>query len=100
MLCPAKPMSEYCEKSVAFQQARLKSERLRILILLAVIGGVFVVRSLRTALSHNSGNIHLWMMIAASLVLVVAYEWLVLRAVDARFGQVDRCPSQHGSPVF
>src|SRR6202040_785918 len=82
MLCPAKPMSEYCEKSVAFQQARLKSERLRILILLAVIGVVFVVRSLRTALYHNSGNIHLWMMIAASLVLVVAYEWLVLRAVD------------------
>jgi len=82
MLCPAKPMSEYCEKSVTFQQARLKSERLRILILLAVIGVAFVLRSLRTALYHNSGNIHLWMMTAASLVLVVAYEWLMLRALD------------------
>jgi serine phosphatase RsbU (regulator of sigma subunit) len=75
-------MNEYCDKSVAFQQARLKSERLRILILLAVIGAVFVVRSFRTALYHNSGNIHLWMITAAALALFVAYEWLMLHAVD------------------
>jgi len=86
MLCPARPMSEYCEKSVAFQQAQLKSERLRILILLAVIGVVFVVRSLRTALYHNSGNIYPWMITAAFLVLVVAYEWLMLRSVDRAIG--------------
>ncbi|HXN17256.1 MAG TPA: PP2C family protein-serine/threonine phosphatase [Candidatus Binatus sp.] len=75
-------MNEYCDKSIAFQQARLKSERLRILILLAVIGVVFVVRSLRTAFYLNSGNIHLWTMLAASLVLVAAYEWVMLRAID------------------
>jgi hypothetical protein len=82
MLCPACPMNDYCDKSTAFQQARLKSERLRILILLAVIGVVFGVRTFRTALYHNSGNIHLWMIMAASLAPVVAYEWLMLRAVD------------------
>jgi adenylate cyclase len=75
-------MNEYCDKSIAFQQARLKSERLRILILVAVIGVVFIVRSLRTAFYHNSGNIHLWMIMTAFLALVVAYEWMMLRAVD------------------
>jgi serine phosphatase RsbU (regulator of sigma subunit) len=82
MLCPACPMNDYCDKSIAFQQARLKSERLRILILFAVIGVVFGVRTFRTALYLNTGNIHLWMIMAASLAPVVAYEWLMLRAVD------------------
>jgi serine phosphatase RsbU (regulator of sigma subunit) len=75
-------MNEYCDRSTAFQQARLKSERLRILILLAVIGIVFVVRSLRTALYDNSENVHLWMIMSACLVLAVVYECLVLRAVN------------------
>jgi hypothetical protein len=59
MLCAAKPMKDYCEKSDAFQLARLKSERLRIMILLAVLGLVFLVRTLRTILYENSGNIQL-----------------------------------------
>ncbi len=75
-------MNEYCDRSTAFQLARLKSERLRILILLSVIGLVFVVRSFRTALYHNSENIHLWMITSACLAIVVLYEWLMLRAVD------------------
>jgi hypothetical protein len=75
-------MNDYCEKSDAFQQALLKSERLRILILLTVIGIVFVVRSFRTILYANSGNVHLWMITAGCIVLLVAYEWLMLRAVD------------------
>jgi serine phosphatase RsbU (regulator of sigma subunit) len=75
-------MNEYCDRSTAFQQARLKSERLRILILLAVIGIVFAVRSLRTALYYNSENVHLWMIMAVCLAVVVLYEWLMLRTVD------------------
>ena len=75
-------MNEYCDRSTAFQFARLKSERLRILILLSVIGLVFVVRSFRTALYHNSGNVHLWMITSACVAMVVLYEWLMLRAVD------------------
>ena len=75
-------MNNYCEKSDAFQQARLRSERLRIVILLAVIGVVFIVRTLRTILYKNSENIDLWMITAAGLVVAAAYEWLMLRAVD------------------
>jgi serine phosphatase RsbU (regulator of sigma subunit) len=75
-------MNEYCDRSTAFQLARLKSERLRILILLAVIGLVFVVRSFRTVLYYNSGNIRLWMITSACLAMVVLYEWLMLRVVN------------------
>ena len=85
MLCASNPMNEYCDRSTAFQLARLKSERLRILILLAVIGVVFLVRSFRTALYHNSQNIHLWMITSACLAIVVLYEWLMLRTVDRAF---------------
>jgi hypothetical protein len=82
MLCPVNTMKDYCEKSSAFQLARLKSERLRIMILLAVLGLVFLVRTLRTILYENSGNIQLWMIMTVCLALVAAYEWLMLRAVD------------------
>jgi len=82
MLCASNTMNEYCDRSTAFQFARLKSERLRILILLSVIGLVFVVRSFRTALYHNSQNIHLWIITSACLAMVVLYEWLMLRVVD------------------
>ncbi|MFY9732817.1 MAG: PP2C family protein-serine/threonine phosphatase [Candidatus Acidiferrales bacterium] len=75
-------MNAYCDRSTAFQLARLKSERLRILILLAVVAVVFVVRSFRTLLYHNSENIRLSIFFAVFLTLLVAYEWLMLRAVD------------------
>ena len=82
MLCASNTMNPYCDRSTAFQLARLESERLRILILLAVIGVVFVVRSFRTLLYHNSENIRLSIFFAVFLTLFVAYEWLMLRAVD------------------
>jgi serine phosphatase RsbU (regulator of sigma subunit) len=82
MLCASNAMNEYCDRSTAFQLARLKSERLRILILLSVIGLVFAVRSFRTVLYYNSGNVHLWMITSAGLAMVVLYEWLMLRTVD------------------
>ncbi len=82
MLCASNTMNAYCDRSTAFQLARLKSERLRILILLAVVAVVFVVRSFRTLLYHNSENIRLSIFFAVFLTLLVAYEWLMLRAVD------------------
>src|ERR1700751_1116121 len=82
MLSAFPAMNEYCDRSTAFQLARLKSERLRILILFAVIGLVFVVRSFRTVLYYNSGNVHLWTITSACLAMVVLYEWLMLRAVN------------------
>src|ERR1700751_5736775 len=82
MLSAFPAMNEYCDRSTAFQLARLKSERLRILILFAVIGLVFVVRSFRTVLYYNSGNVHLWTITSACLAMVVLYEWLMLRTVN------------------
>jgi serine phosphatase RsbU (regulator of sigma subunit) len=82
MLSASHAMNEYCDRSTAFQLARLKSERLRILILFAVIGLVFVVRSFRTVLYYNSGNVHLWTITSACLAMVVLYEWLMLRTVN------------------
>src|SRR6201985_2699159 len=82
MLCASNTMNASCDRSTASQLPRLKSERLRILILLSVIGLVFVVRSFRTVLYYNSGNLHLWMIMSACLAMVVLYELLMLRAVD------------------
>ena len=82
MLCASNTMNAYCDRSTAFQLARLTSERLRIRILLVVIGVVFLVRSFRTAFYHNSQNVHLWIITGACLAMVVLYEWLMLRAVD------------------
>jgi len=75
-------MVDHSEKSVAFQQARLKSERLRIVILLAVIAVVFVVRAVRTAATPTSDNIRLFVLMSSFLAVIALYEWLVLRAVD------------------
>src|ERR1700751_1905186 len=82
MLCASNTMNEYCDRSTAFQLARLKSERLRILILLAVIGIVFVVRSVRTAFLYSRENVHLWMIMSACLATASLYEWLMLLAAD------------------
>ncbi|HKD63597.1 MAG TPA: PP2C family protein-serine/threonine phosphatase [Candidatus Acidoferrales bacterium] len=82
MLCASDTMNEYCDRSTAFQLARLKSERLRILILLAAIGMVFLVRSFRTVLYFNSANNHLWIITTACMAVVVVYEWLMLSAVN------------------
>ncbi len=75
-------MNESLEKSGAFQQARLKSERLRILILLSAVGAAFVLRSLRTAIHPSHEDFRLWVVATGLVALFVAYEFLVLRAVD------------------
>ena len=100
MLCASNTMNEYCDRSTAFQLARLKSERLRILILLSVIGVVFVVRSVRTAFLYSRDNVHLWMIMSACLAMVVLYEWLMLRAVDRLFRLAGRCPALYGLQIL
>jgi K+-sensing histidine kinase KdpD len=75
-------MNESCDKSAAFQQALLKSERLRILIVIWALGAAFLVRTLRTVVLHNQENLKLWMLTVAFLVLILGYEFLMLRAVN------------------
>jgi hypothetical protein len=75
-------MSELHEKSVAFQQAFLKSERLRILILVGAIGSTFVLRNIRTIILHSRENFHLWLLTLLWIALFVGYESLMWRAVN------------------
>ena len=75
-------MNESCDKSAAFQQALLKSERLRILIVIWALGAALLVRTLRTVVLHNQENLKLWMLTVAFLVLIFGYEFLMLFAVN------------------
>jgi serine phosphatase RsbU (regulator of sigma subunit) len=75
-------MSELHEKSVAFQQALLKSERLRILIVLGAIGAAFIVRTIRTIILHSRDDLHLWLLTFLLVALFFGYEYLILRAVN------------------
>jgi serine phosphatase RsbU (regulator of sigma subunit) len=75
-------MNESLEKSGAFQEALLMSERRRILILLGAIGAIFVMQSLRTAIYISRENLHLWLLTLLIIALFVVYEFLMLRAVS------------------
>src|SRR5271168_504067 len=75
-------MRELHKKSVAFQQALLKSERLRILIVLGAIGAGLIVRTIRTIILHSPEDLHLWLLTFLSIALFVGYESLMLRAVN------------------
>src|SRR5262249_53369993 len=68
--------------SRAFQQALLRSERLRIRLVIVIIAVAFVVRSLRTAILFSSENLHLWVITSLVAAVFAGYELLMLRAVD------------------
>ena len=75
-------MSELHEKSVAFQRALLRSERLRILILVGAIGAAFIARTIRTIVLHRRDDLHLWLPTFLLVALVVGYEYLMLRVIN------------------
>jgi serine phosphatase RsbU (regulator of sigma subunit) len=75
-------MTELHEKSVAFHQALLKSEHLRILIVLGAIGAAFFVRTIRTIMLHSREDLRLWLLTFLLIALFVAYESLMLRSVN------------------
>ena len=75
-------MSELHEKSVAFQQARLKSERLRILLVLEAVGAIFIVATIRTIILHSPEDLHKWLRTFLLIALFVGFESLMLRAVN------------------
>ena len=68
--------------SPAFRQAVLKSERLRILIVLGIIVAVFLVRYFLTLILWDHENFHLWRLSCALLRLFLLYEFFIYRAVS------------------
>ena len=74
--------TERQNESVAFRQALLQSEHLRILIVLGIIGLVWVVRTLRTLALLNPEDEHLWVLSTTLLGIFLVYELLMLRAVN------------------
>ncbi|MGC2718588.1 MAG: PP2C family protein-serine/threonine phosphatase, partial [Candidatus Acidiferrales bacterium] len=68
-------------KSPAFKRALLESERLRIVMVLIVIGCAFVFRTVRLATLYNSENQTLWLQTTALLAVFAAFEFLMLTAV-------------------
>jgi serine phosphatase RsbU (regulator of sigma subunit) len=68
-------------KSPAFQRALLESERLRIILVLTVIGCAFVFRTVRLITLVNSENEHLWLETTILLALFALLELRVLFAV-------------------
>ena len=68
--------------SVAFHQALLKSERLRICIVLGAITAAFLLRTIRTAIAGGKENLSSWLILCGLLALFAAYEFLILRMVN------------------
>ncbi len=69
-------------ESPAFLQALLRSERLRIRIVIAAIAAAFAIRTIRTALLFNHENLNLWLVTTSFIAAFIVYELLVLRAVN------------------
>ena len=69
-------------QSPAFQRALLRSERLRIQIVLGTILAAFFVRTVRTVVAVGSENVSSWLVTFALLGLFALYEYLMLRAVN------------------
>jgi serine phosphatase RsbU (regulator of sigma subunit) len=67
--------------SIAFQEARLKSERLRIWIVLAAIGAVLLLRFMRAVVVGGRENLMSLYMTAGLLALFAACELAMLRGV-------------------
>jgi len=75
-------VSDPRKESSAFQGALLRSERLRIRIVLGMIAAAFLVRTIRTVVLAGSENLSLWLVTSGLCALFVLYEFLLLRAVD------------------
>jgi len=70
-------------ESIAFREALLKSEHLRIRIVLGAIIAAFLLRTIREIiLVGGHENFVSWLMMLGLLGLFVAYEFLLLRAVN------------------
>lgn len=69
------------DQSPAFRQALLKSERLRVVILLSVLGALLLLRVVRTAIAWNAENATALLWFGSFIVGLALYELFVLRAI-------------------
>ena len=76
-------------ESIAFREALLKSEHLRIRIVLGAIIAAFLLRTIRgTILGGDRENLVSWLMMLGLLSLFVTYEFAILRAVNRAIQRV------------
>lgn len=75
-------MSLLHAQSPAFREAQLKSERLRIKIVIVAIAAAFLVRSLRTLIQFDRGNFSLWLITTVFVAAFLIYELRLLRATN------------------
>jgi serine phosphatase RsbU (regulator of sigma subunit) len=76
-------------ESIAFREALLKSEHLRIRIILGAIIAAFVLRTIRgIILGGGHENFVSWLTMLGLLSLFVAYEFVMLRAVNRAIQRV------------
>lgn len=68
--------------STAFQQALLKSERLRIRIVIAAIAVAFLIRTFTAIVFYNLGTLHSLAPGAVFTMAFLGYEFIVLRRVE------------------
>jgi serine phosphatase RsbU (regulator of sigma subunit) len=69
-------------ESFAFQQALLRSERLRILIVLGTIATAFLLRTIRTVAGPGGENLSSWLITLELFSLFAIYECFLLIAVN------------------
>jgi serine phosphatase RsbU (regulator of sigma subunit) len=70
------------KSSPAFLKALLESERLRIRVVIAAIGGIFAIQTLRTVFLFNRENLNQWVIASLIVAVFVTYELRVLRALN------------------
>src|SRR5258708_2773965 len=76
-------MTDPHAESIAFREALLKSEHLRIRIVLGAILAAFLLRTIRgISLGGGHENFVSWLMMFGLLGLFVIFEFLMLRAVN------------------
>jgi serine phosphatase RsbU (regulator of sigma subunit) len=82
-------MTDPRTESIAFRQALLKSEYLRIRIVLGTIIAAFLIRTVRAIiLGGDHENFVSWLMTLAVLSFFVVYELVMLRAVNRAIQKV------------
>jgi predicted Co/Zn/Cd cation transporter (cation efflux family) len=75
-------------ESIAFREALLRSEHLRIRIVLGAIVAAFLVRTVREIIVGGHNNLVSWLTMFGLLSLFVAYEFVMLRAVNRAIHRV------------
>jgi serine phosphatase RsbU (regulator of sigma subunit) len=68
-------------QSLAFQQAHLKSEQLRVLIVLGAVSVGFLLRTVRVLFIAGDENVRLWLITLGVLAPFAAYELLMLMGI-------------------